>query len=189
MLLSCLGGKQCYDLAQGRTGMILLLFCCIDFSAVKHYTESSSGDNLRPVPKPSSLRCGWLTVCHSTAPCGVISTLSPDLCLTSGRSMYALRHINVSSSTLMLSDGWRSWVLFIIPKPTQFALNGRWLMVESSAEKQSALMWTSATTPTGPASEVTDFNPKHQAQWMSSSQLLFCVVILAFEQQPDSLVL
>lgn len=101
---SVLSRGQYYDLAQGRTGMMLPPFCCIDFSAVQHYTESSSGDNLRSVPKPSSLWCGWLTACHSTAPCGVISMLPLDLCLTSGRSMYALRHIIVSSSTLMLSD-------------------------------------------------------------------------------------
>lgn len=59
--------------------MIPLLFCCIDFSAIKHYTESSPGDNLRSVPEPSSLRCGWLSACHSTAPCGVISLLSLDV--------------------------------------------------------------------------------------------------------------
>lgn len=104
-LCFCLISGQYYDIAQGRTGMILLLFCCIDFSAIKHYTESSSGDNLRSVPKPGSLWCGWLTACHSTAPCGVISMLSLNLCLTSGQSMYALCHITVSSSTLMLSDG------------------------------------------------------------------------------------
>lgn len=96
------------DIAQGCTGMIPLLFCCIDFSAIKHYTESSPGDNLRSVPEPSSLRCGWLSACHSTAPCGVISLLSLDWCLTSGQSVCALHHITVSSFTLMLSDGHRA---------------------------------------------------------------------------------
>lgn len=84
--------------------MILLVFCRIDFSAIKHYIESSSGDNLRSAPKPSSLWCGWFIACHSTAPCGVISMLSLDLCPTFGQSMHALRYITVSSSTLMLSD-------------------------------------------------------------------------------------
>lgn len=97
-------GQYC-AIAQGCTGMIPLLFCCIDFSAIKHYTESSPGDNLRSVPEPSSLRCGWLTACHSTAPCGVISVLSLDLCLTSGQPVYALHHITISSSILILSDG------------------------------------------------------------------------------------
>lgn len=103
---SVLSRGQYYDIAQGCTGMILLLFCCIDFSAIKHYTESSSGDNLRSEPKPSSLSCGWLTACHSTAPCSVISMLSLDLCLTSGQSIHSLCHITVSSSSLMLSDGY-----------------------------------------------------------------------------------
>lgn len=101
----CLISRQYCDIAQGRTGMIPLLFCFIDFSAIKHYTESSSGDNLRSVPKTSSLRCGWLTACHSTAPCGVISVLSLDLCPTSGQSVYALHRLTISSTTLMLSDG------------------------------------------------------------------------------------
>lgn len=132
---SALSPRQYKDFAQGRTGTILPLFCCIDFSAIKHYTESGSGDNLRSVPKPSSLWCGWLTAGHSTAPCGVISMLSLHLCLTFGQSMYPLRHTTVSSSTLTLSDGSEAVCCSQSPNPPSLLLMGTdwwWSHLEGS---------------------------------------------------------
>lgn len=42
--------EQCCDVAPGLAGMILLVLCFIDFSAMWHYVEHGSGDGLRSVP-------------------------------------------------------------------------------------------------------------------------------------------
>lgn len=42
--------EYCCDVAAGHTGMILLVLCFIDSTAMLHYAEHGSGDGLRSVP-------------------------------------------------------------------------------------------------------------------------------------------